>query len=195
MHRSLAALVCGAGMLVTSSLLGACNSASPGPDLAALTLDECDPTGFVACNQQAAFLSIPIADTGLSLTYSSQWAPARTDRPNWSAGSLGLGGWSIDVVQRYDIADGILIGGDGSWRFASGVSAASGRRVVPSFDGSLAYVFDSAGRLVRTVDGHLGIVLLTFAYDSSGRLADRRTSPSGERPTEPRRRCRVSMAR
>jgi RHS repeat-associated protein len=171
MHRSLAALVCGAGMLVISSLLGACNSASPGPDLAALTLDECDPAGFVACNQQAAFLSIPIADTGLSLTYSSQWAPARTDRPNWSAGSLGLGGWSLDVVQRYDIADGILIGGDGSWRFASGVSAASGGRVVPSFDGSVAYVFDSGGRLVRTVDGHLGIVLLTFAYDSSGRLA------------------------
>ncbi|MFZ0130059.1 MAG: RHS repeat-associated core domain-containing protein [Candidatus Dormiibacterota bacterium] len=170
MHRSLAALVCGAGMLVTSSLLGACNSASPGPDLAALTLDECDPAAFVACNQQAAFLSIPIADTGLSLTYSSQWAPARTDRPNWSASSLGLGGWSLDVVQRYDIADGILIGGDGSWRFASGVSAASGGRVVPSFDGSVAYVFDSAGRLVRTVDGHLGIVLLTFTYDSSGRL-------------------------
>ena len=51
------------------------------------------------------------------------------------------------------------------------MSAPSGEHVVPSYDGSVAYVFDSKGRHVRTVDGHLGVVLLTFAYDSSGRLS------------------------
>ena len=170
MHRSPAVLACAAGTLVISSLLSACSSASPSPNLAGLTLDACDPAGYVACDQQAAFLSIPIADTGLSLSYSSQWAPARTDRPTWSAGSLGLGGWSLDVVQRYDSAQGILIGGDGSWRFASAVSAPSGERVVPSFDGSVAYVFNAAGRHTRTVDGHLGTTLITIGYDGAGRI-------------------------
>jgi RHS repeat-associated protein len=133
-------------------------------------LDECDPGGLVACNQQAAFLTIPIADTGVALTYSSQWAPGRKDRPGWDASPLGLGGWSLDVVQRYDAAKGILVGGDGSWRYAKAVPAGSGKTAVPTYDGTIAYVFDAAGRHVRTVDGHLGTVLLTIAYDPAGRL-------------------------
>ena len=95
-------------------LLAACNSTtppsapafsssapspSPAPARAAVTpLDECDPAGYVPCDQQAAVLSIPIADTNLALTYSSQWAAGRQDRPNWNADSLGLGGWSINVA-------------------------------------------------------------------------------------------------
>jgi RHS repeat-associated protein len=157
-------------MLVVSSLLNACSSASPNPHIAELLLDQCDPAGYVPCNQQAAVLSIPIADTGLSLTYSSQWAAARADRPDWNADSLGIGGWSLSVVQRYDSGDGILIGGDGSWRFANTVAAPSGEHVVPSYDGSVAYVFDSKGRHVRTVDGHLGMTLITIGYDGSGRI-------------------------
>ena len=157
-------------MLVVSSLLNACSSASPNPHNAELLLDQCDPAGYVSCNQQAAVLSIPIADTGLSLTYSSQWAAARADRPDWNADSLGLGGWSLSVVQRYDSADGILIGGDGSWRFANTVAAPSGEHVVPSYDGSVAYVFDSKRRHVRTVDGHLGMTLITIGYDGAGRI-------------------------
>src|ERR1700690_2865813 len=56
-------------------------------------LDQCDPAGLVGCDQQATFLSIPIADSGVSLTWSSQWAPGRADRPGWDASRLGLGGW------------------------------------------------------------------------------------------------------
>jgi len=170
MLRSGPVAVCMALTLGMSSMLSACSSASPSPHLQELMLDQCDPAGYVPCNQQAAVLSIPIADTGLSLTYSSQWAAARTDRPDWSADSLGLGGWSLDAIQRYDSADGILIGGDGSWRFANAVSAPSGEHVVPSFDGVAAYVFDSKGRQVRTVDGHLGMTLITIAYDGAGRV-------------------------
>ena len=42
---------------------------------------------------------------------------------------------------------------------------------MPSFDGSLADVFDPAGRHVRTVDGFLGLPLLTIGYDAAGRLS------------------------
>ena len=176
-----------AASLCTGLLLASCNSTptpsapassaspsqnpSPSPSPVALSsLDACDPAGYVPCDQQAAVLSIPIVDTNLALTYSSQWAAGRQDRPNWNADSLGLGGWSINVLQGYDKADGVLIAGDGSWRFASGVALAAGGQAVPSYDGSMAYVFDAAGHQIRTVDGRLGTTLLTFSYDPAGRL-------------------------
>jgi RHS repeat-associated protein len=148
--------------------------------VALTSLDECDPAGYVPCDQQAAVLSIPITDTNLALTYSSQWAAARQDRPDWNADSLGLGGWSINVLQRYDKTDGVLIAGDGSWRFATGLPLASGGQAVPSFDGSAAYVFDSAGRHIRTVDGRLGTSLVTLAYDPAGHLSSVDGSVAGQ---------------
>jgi RHS repeat-associated protein len=144
---------------------------SPGAALASLLLDECEPGGLVPCNQQAAFLSVPVADTGLSLTYSSQWAPGRSGRPDWDASNLGLGGWSVNVLQAYDASQSILVGGDGTWRFAHEVPAGPSARAVPSYDGSVAYIFNSAGQQVRTVDGHLGMTLLRFAYGPQGRLS------------------------
>jgi RHS repeat-associated protein len=135
-----------------------------------LLLAECDPGGYVPCSQQAASLSVPIADTGLSLTYSSQWAPARAGRPDWTPSTFGLGGWSVNVLQGYDQSQGILVGGDGTWRFAQEVPAGPGEGAVPSYDGNLAYVFNSAGRQVSTVDGHLGTTLLRFAYSPQGGL-------------------------
>ncbi|HEY4227980.1 MAG TPA: RHS repeat-associated core domain-containing protein, partial [Candidatus Limnocylindrales bacterium] len=179
--------------LCTVVLLASCTPTPPpsspvspapptqGPSAATVTnLDACDPAGYVPCDQQAALLSIPIADTNLALTYSSQWAAGRQDRPDWNADGLGLGGWSINVVQRYDGADGVLIGGDGSWRFAAGVALASGGQAVPSFDGSTASVFDAAGHHIQTVDGRLGTTLLTLAYDPSGRLRTVDGSVAGE---------------
>ena len=143
------------------------NAAGHGPT----AIDECDPAGLVGCDQQATFLSIPIVDTGLALTWSSQWAPGRTDRAGWDAGGLGLGGWSLDVVDRYRAPDRALVAGDGSWRFVDPLALASGELAVPSFDGSLADVFDAAGRHVRTVDGFLGLPRLTITYDAAGRLS------------------------
>jgi len=125
-------------------------------------------------------LSIPIVNTNLVLTYSSQWAAGRQDRPNWNAGGIGLGGWSINALQRYDTADGVLLAGDGSWRFATGVALAAGGQAVPSFDGSVAYVFDAAGHHIRTVDGRLGTTLLTLSYDAAGRLSSVDGSVAGQ---------------
>ena len=142
---------------------------APTADL--LALDACDLTGYVPCEHQAVLLTQPIAGTGVALTYSSEWAPGRKDRHGWDASSEGLGGWSLDVLQRYDPVAGVLLSGDGSWRFAKGVTLASGERVVPTYDGLRAYVFDAKGRHVRTVDALLGTTLVTFTYDSAGRLA------------------------
>jgi RHS repeat-associated protein len=177
---ALVAAACGTSQPSPSpSTSAAPSSSAAGPS----ALDECDPGGFIACNQQAAFISLPIADTGLSLTWSSQWAPGRTDRAGWDATTLGLGGWSIDVVQRYRGADQALISGDGTWRFATTAKLPSGGFAVPSYDGSVAYLFDSGGRHVTTVDGHLGTTSLTLTYDSAGRLATI-SGTSGGQPSQ-----------
>jgi hypothetical protein len=118
-----------------------------------LALEECDPAGYIPCLQQSAFVSIPITDTNLFLTYSSRWS---SKQAAWDAAPLGLGGWSINLVQRYDRSTRVLSSGDGTWRLTDAVMLPSGETEVPSFDGSLAYIFDSAGRQVRTVDAHLG---------------------------------------
>ena len=135
-----------------------------------LALEECDPAGYIGCIQQNAFLSIPITDTNLFLTYSSRWMIRQAEQGSWDAQPLGLGGWSINLVQRYDRANRILISGEGSWRIADGVKLHSGELAVPSYDGALAFIFDSAGRHTRTVDGHLGTELVKISYDSAGRL-------------------------
>ena len=145
-----------------------------------LALEECDPAGYIACLQAASFVSLPIADSNLFLTYSSRWTPGVPKEPDWDARWLGLGGWSINVVQRYDKATGLLIGGDGSWRLVEAVKLPSGEMALPSFDGSVAYVFDSAGRHIRTVDGRLGTDLIRISYDSAGRLLSVEGSGNGQ---------------
>ena len=149
-------------------------SPSPSPATPAagdLALEACDLTGYIPCQHQAVLLSQPVAGTGVALTYSSEWAPGRKDRTGWDAAGLGLGGWSLDVLQRYDPTAGVLLSGDGSWRLAKGIALPSGERAIPTYDGLRAYVFDAAGRHVRTVDALLGTTLVTFSYDSAGRLS------------------------
>ncbi len=122
----------------------------------------CDPEGLLPCEHQAVVLYEPIAATGVSLTYSTEWADGRTDRPSWNADSLGLGGWSLDVLQRYDPEHGILLAGDGSWRIAAAADIGDGQRAVPTYDGFEYFVFDAAWRHVRTVDSITGTTLLTL---------------------------------
>lgn len=146
--------------------LAGCHKTSRIP---ALALEECDPARFIPCLRQEAFASIPITDTGAYLTYSSRWLPG--PQHVWDANGLGLGGWSLNFVQRYDKASRLLTSGDGSWRLVDSVSLPSGEQAVPSFDGRLAYIFDSAGHHLRTMDAHLGTALIKISYDGGGRLA------------------------
>src|SRR5579862_8527631 len=115
-----------------------------------LALEECDPAGYIGCIQADSLLSIPVIDTNLSLTYSSRWKKHPSLPGDWGSTPLGMGGWSLNLVQRYDRANRILIGGDGSWRLVDAVSLPSGELAVPSHDGSIAYVFDSGGRHLAT---------------------------------------------
>ncbi len=147
------------------------SASTPAPASGDLALEACDVTGYVPCEHQAVRLSLPIAGTGAALTYSSEWAAGRKDRQGWDASAIGLGGWSLDILQRYDPKAGVLLSGDGSWRFAKGVTLPSGEHAVPTYDGLMAYVFDSNGRHVRTVDALLGVTLITFSYDAAGRLS------------------------
>lgn len=139
--------------------------------LTSLALEECDPTAYIPCAPQEAFASIPVTETGAYLTYSSRWTPSPSGQHVWNANTLGLGGWSINFVEHYYKASRLLVSGDGSWRLTDSVALPSGEQVVPSYDGSVAYIFDSAGRNVRTVDGRLGTELLKISYDGAGRLA------------------------
>lgn len=146
------------------------SSSAPTKVVGDLTLDACDPTGVMPCEQQAVVLIEPIAASGVALTYSTEWADGRIDRPTWNADALGLGGWALDVLQRYDPERRILLSGDGSWRFAEAVDIGNGERAVPAFDGFQYFVFDKAWRHVRTVESIAGATLLEIAYDSVGRL-------------------------
>ena len=73
-----------------------------------------------------------------------------------------------------------MIDGDGSWRFVQAVPAGPGEVAVPTYDGATAFVFDASGRHLRTVDGHLGLTQLTFAYDATGRLTGVQGSSGGQ---------------
>jgi RHS repeat-associated protein len=163
-------------LLSLSLLLVACRkNGTPG-----LALEECDPAGYITCLQQNAFLSVPITDTNLFLTYSSRWGDHGSRRQSPDATSLGLGGWSLNLVQRYDFKNRLLIGGDGTWRRVDGIKLPSGELAVPSYDGTEAYIFDSAGRHLRTVDGRLGTELVRVSHDSAGRILQVDGSGNGQ---------------
>ena len=144
-----------------------------------LDLEECDPARELPCLAQAVRLSQPIVGTGVALTFSTEWAKGRIDRPAWDASALGLGGWSLDVLQRYDPEHGVLLSGDGSWRIVEALDMGNGERAVPSFDGLRAFIFDDLWRHVRTLDDITGATLVSFAYDSTGRLTSADGSVDG----------------
>ena len=146
--------------------------ASPPPKVVgSLALEACDPAFQLPCAPQSVVLSRDIVGTGIALSVSTEWAQGRLDRPQWDAGALGLGAWSLDVLQRYDPENGVLLSGDGSWRIVQAVALSNGERAVPSFDARQVFVFDSEWHHVRTLDDITGAALLTFSYDAEGRLA------------------------
>ena len=158
-------------LVVTMFWLLALEACHKTPSVPLLALEECDPAGYVTCIPQEAFASIPVVDTGAYLTYSSRWVAASPGQRAWDANGLGIGGWSINFVQRYDKANRLFMSGDGSWHVVDSVALPSSQQAVPSYDGTVAYIFDSVGRHVRTVDARLGTELVKITYDSAGRLA------------------------
>ena len=90
--------LCPAVMMLVLGLAG-CHRAKP---VSRLALEQCDPAGYIPCLRQDSFLAIPVVDSNLLSTYSSRWRASSDNPGKWDAGQLGLGGWSMNIVQRYD---------------------------------------------------------------------------------------------
>ncbi len=135
-----------------------------------LDLEVCDPERWATCMTDDAHATITLVGTGLRLTYDSRWAVASDFGGTWSARSLGLGGWSLDVIDRYVESERVWLPGDGSWRRATPTDLGGGERAIAHLDDQLVDVFDEAGRHVRTIDGILGATTLMLSYDAAGRV-------------------------
>lgn len=100
---------------------------------------------------------------------------------NGTFGNSGDGGAARQAAVEVSPYDSVAAGADGSLYFTT--SASSVRRVsglLPGFtntdiviaseDGGEVYVFDPAGRHLRTIDALTGTILSQFGYDSDGLL-------------------------
>lgn len=129
---------------------------------------ECPDVAFAPCDVLVASQSIPLDGSGWSLAYSSDRVPGRTAAPTGDVRGLGLGGWMLSGV--HVLAGDVLLLSGGGRRIVTPVEGAPGEQVVASVDGDEAYVFDDAGRHLRTVSTDWGIVTRTMSYDDDGRL-------------------------
>jgi YD repeat-containing protein len=104
-----------------------------------------------------------------------------TDAGNGTAGYSAEGAAATDT--RLNRPRGVMRGSDGTL-YVADFGNSRIRRIAPDFpgltetefavsgaSGAEAYVFDAAGRHLRTVSSRTGATLLTFGYDPAGRLA------------------------
>ncbi|MBA3476731.1 MAG: RHS repeat protein, partial [Actinobacteria bacterium] len=172
--RLLLVLAVVVGLLATGIIIVNQKAARPS------AVEDCEDFVFVPCPRQVATLSLPLAGSSFSLRYASDRVPGRLAAPSLDARPLGLGGWSIDVLQSYDIAAKVLVQGTGERRRVDATSLTmDGTAVlaVASEDGSAVYVFDAAGRHLQTFDAITGTKVYAFGWGPSG--LDSITEPGG----------------
>lgn len=134
---------------------------------------DCRSAGsIIGCLDQTLGETIPVAGTPYRLRYRSDRAPGYRGGPG-PASPLGLGGWWLDAVHIYLPGKRTLLAGDGTSTLLaqSPAPGASGLLSVSDPSGDLTFVFNSAGRHLRTDDTRSGITVLTLDYDAQGRLA------------------------
>ncbi len=133
---------------------------APPPSSAAPVRRHIDPPCpdfiIVPCLRQAATVAVPVSGTDLALVWAS-------DRPELETQVGGLP-WTLDVLHRYDPAEGRLVLGTGTVRHVAGV-AVGAELAVPALDASQLYVFDKSGRHLRTLDLLTGVVVQRFDWD------------------------------
>ena len=134
----------------------------------------CEIPLAVPCLEPIVRATIPVPGTPFQLTYRSDRVPGWKATPGRDLRPLGLGGWSLDVLDAYDPASRLFITGDGRPRIVGAIEAQSGRAaghlLIASPDGSRVDELDPTGRHLATIDGQAGVDLLTFEYDGPGRL-------------------------
>ena len=112
------------------------------------------------------------------VTFSMVWKDGTGDFPMTSTllvggyrpKLLGLGGWTLSSNHFYDFNSKTVFFGSGSSRGGAAKDLGSGFFRIASQDASEAYEFNSSGLHIRTRHGLTGAILLTFTYDSAGRL-------------------------
>ncbi|WP_413557964.1 RHS repeat domain-containing protein [Bdellovibrio sp. HCB209] len=89
---------------------------------------------------------------------------------HFDANQFGVGGWLPSVLRYYDVAGKRLYYATGSAVDVEAKPFGSSYLYVADVNGSEVYIFDLNGRHVYTKTSMLGTTVLTFSYDSSGRL-------------------------
>jgi RHS repeat-associated protein len=90
---------------------------------------------------------------------------------HWNVKRLGLGGWAPTNLVKYDTLLKRLFYSNGDFKVITAKAYGTSQFYIPSDVGSLVYIFDSTGKHVETKTGLLGTTILSFGYDSSGRLS------------------------
>ena len=150
-------------------------------------LDDCPDFIFVPCPRQTAMISLPLAGSPFSLTYSSSRVPGQKTDPSIEVRPIGLGGWSLNILHAYDVKNRVLVLGNGNRRKVAASPAkfkGESAWAVPSVEAREIYVFDSEGHHLETLDGLTGAVRHRFQWDKAG-LAS--VTEPGERVTQIRR--------
>jgi RHS repeat-associated protein len=90
-----------------------------------------------------------------------------------------VGGWTPENLHYYDFLKGMIMFGDGNV-FKTTLTAFEGNFRAFSDDGSEAYVFDSTGKHLRTINGLMGTTKYEFIYDSTWGKISKIKNASGE---------------
>ncbi|MET3803754.1 RHS repeat-associated protein [Nakamurella sp. UYEF19] len=130
-------------------------------------LDACDILRLLPCARQVAQFSLPIAGSNITLTYSSDRAAGRTQDSSPTADKIGLGGWTLSVLDSLDPATMTMISGSGVRRKVMGVSD-SGQTMVADPGGAVVDVFDAQGRAIAVTDATTGAALQKFSWGAHG---------------------------
>lgn len=88
---------------------------------------------------------------------------------HWMAASQGLGGWTLSVAHQYDFTLHRLYLGNGMIRNVLPISYRE-NFLITNEAGTEAYIFDSAGTHLKTVNTMTGSTIYSFAYDQNKQL-------------------------
>jgi RHS repeat-associated protein len=133
-------------------------------------LGYCDALRLMPCQRQVLVQTLPISGSTIQLVYSSDRVPGRLGDAAPEVASVGLGGWTLSVLNTLNPQTNTLITGVGELRHVhpKSVSIDDGVLAVAERDGRRVDVFDSAGRNVSVYDAFTGSRLLRFEWDKYG---------------------------
>jgi RHS repeat-associated protein len=172
----LAILIAVAG-LVECARRGRLDQSAPHPDGSnsnganlGAALDRCDESRLMPCQRQVLAQTLPIAGTPIRLVYASDRVPGRLGDASPEVVSVGLGGWTLSVLNSLNLQTNLLITGLGELRRVNPkrVSIDDGVFAVAERDGRRVDIFDAAGRNVSVYDAFTGSRLLHFEWGKNG---------------------------